>query len=87
MSDTVKDKVKAFIAENFMFRSDGVDIDEAASLIEAGYIDSTAVLELVSYLESEFGITVADADIVPENLDSITAIARYVEGRQQQRAA
>ena len=87
MSYTVKDKVKAFIAENFMFRSDGTDIDETASLIEAGYIDSTAVLELVSYIEGEFGITVADADIVPENLDSITSIVRYVEGQQQQRAA
>jgi acyl carrier protein len=86
VNDVVRDKVKAFIAENFLFRS-SFDLDESASLIEAGYIDSTAVLELVSFLETEFGISVADADIVPDNLDSIASIARYVGSRQAQKAA
>jgi acyl carrier protein len=87
VSDILKDKIKGFIAENFLFRPDGFDIADTASLIEAGYIDSTAVLELVSFLENEFDISVADADIVPDNLDSVTAITRYVEARQKLKAA
>ena len=45
-------------------------------------IDSTGILELVSYLESEFGIVVQDEEIVPENLDSVGQIAAYVDMKQ-----
>ena len=51
---------------------------DSQSLLEAGIVDSTGVLELVTFLESGFGIAVADAEIVPENLDSIGAIVAYV---------
>jgi acyl carrier protein len=71
-------RIKAFVAENFLFREDRADIPETESLIEAGIIDSTGVLELVAYLENDLGITVDDADILPENLDSIAAISAYV---------
>jgi acyl carrier protein len=74
-------KVRKFIEENFLFREDRLAIGECESLIEAGLIDSTGVLELVAFLEGEFGLRMADAEIVPENLDSIRAIVRYVESK------
>ena len=52
-----------------------------------GLIDSTGILELVSFLESEFGMAIADADIIPENLDSIAAITAYVERKLRAAAA
>ena len=54
---------------------------DSESLLEAGVIDSTGVLELVAFLETEFGLAVSDAEIVPENLDSIGRIAGYVDGK------
>ena len=78
MSETVQSIVKDFIIENFRFGDTSVTIDPEESLIEAGFIDSTGVLELVAFLEERFGITVADDDIVPANLDSLAAIGRYV---------
>lgn len=75
-------KVRKFIEDNFLFREDRAGIDDGESLIDAGLIDSTGVLELVAFLESEFSLRMADAEIVPDNLDSIRAIVRYVESKQ-----
>ena len=74
-------KVRKFIEENFLFREDRADIDDQESLIDAGLIDSTGVLELVAFLEGEFSLRMADAEIVPENLDSLRAIVRFVESK------
>ena len=70
--------VRRFIGENFLFRDDGDAITHDASLLDAGVIDSTGVLELVCFLESTFGIEVQDDEMLPENLDSIRAITSYV---------
>lgn len=69
--------VRAFIAENFLFRADA-DITDDQSLLDSGVMDSTGVLELIAYLETTYGISVADEDIVPENLDSIARITAYL---------
>jgi acyl carrier protein len=74
-------KIRQFIADNFLFREDRASVGDDESLLDAGLIDSTGVLELVAYLESEFGIQMADADIVPDNLDSIAKISGFVEGK------
>ena len=80
-------KVRKFIEDNFLFREDRAAIGDGESLIDVGLIDSTGVLELVAFLEGEFDLRMADADIVPENLDSIRAIVRYVEGKETVAAA
>ena len=78
MNHDIAQAVRAFIAENFLFRDEADAIAHDASLLDAGIIDSTGVLELVSFLETTFGIEVADEDMLPENLDSIRAITGYV---------
>ena len=75
-------KIREFIEDNFLFREDIEAIGDAESLLDAGLIDSTGILELVAFLEQEFAISVADEDIVPENLDSIERIDAYVARRQ-----
>lgn len=77
----VQVKVRKFIEDNFLFREDGAAIADGASLLDAGLINSTGILELVAFLEAEFGFQMADADIVPTNLDSIKSIVGYVEGK------
>jgi acyl carrier protein len=70
--------VRRFIGENFLFRDDGDAITHDQSLLDAGIIDSTGVLELVCFLETTFSIEVQDDEMLPENLDSIRAISNYV---------
>ena len=81
MSAQVSTKVRDFIKDNFMFRDDREDLADTESLLDAGLIDSTGILELVAFIETEFSIQMADTDIVPENLDSVETIVRYVDGK------
>jgi acyl carrier protein len=78
MDPEISQAVRRFITENFMFRDEGQGIAAEASLLEAGIIDSTGVLELICFLESTYDIQVADEEMLPENLDSIRAITSYV---------
>ena len=80
-------KVRKFIEDNFLFREDRLGIADTESLLDAGLVDSTGVLELVAFLEGEFALRMADAEIVPENLDSIRAIVAFVEGKHAVAAA
>ena len=74
----LKEKIRAFIIENFLFGNDD-GLNDEASFLEEGIIDSTGILELVSFLEEEFGITVEDEDLIPENLDSINNVTAYLQ--------
>ena len=73
----VKSKIRIFIVENFLFGDDN-GLGDDTSFLEDGIIDSTGVLELVSFLEEEFSITVEDDELIPENLDSLNNIAAYL---------
>lgn len=77
--------VRRFIGENFLFRDDGDAIAHEQSLLDAGIIDSTGVLELVCFLETTFGIEVQDDEMLPENLDSIRSISSYVDRKLESR--
>ena len=73
-------KIREFIIENFLFGDDN-GLKDDTSFLEEGIIDSTGVLELVTYLEEEFDIAVDDEELIPENLDSIDNVAVYLEGK------
>jgi acyl carrier protein len=78
---TIKERIRLYVRNNFLFGNDTGILDEG-SLLDAGIVDSTGAMELVSFLESEFGLRVDDQDLVPENLDSIAAMAAFVMRRQ-----
>jgi len=78
-------RIRAFVVTNFLFGKDNGLTDEA-SFLEQGIIDSTGVMELVAHLEKEYGIKVEDAELVPDNLDSVRAVAAFVAQKQAARA-
>lgn len=82
MTSDLKQSIRTFIETSFLFREGREQLADDESLLGAGLIDSTGILELVSYLESEFGISVQDEEIVPENLDSVSQIAAYVASKK-----
>ena len=73
-----KDKIIDFFKENFLVEL-AEDFSEEESFLDNGVIDSTGVLELVTFLEDEFKIKVGDEEIVPENLDSLKNLVTYVQ--------
>lgn len=73
--------IRRFIIENFLFE-DSNTLTEDTPFLESGIMDSTGVLELVTFMEESFGIAVADEDLIPENLDSIGRAAAYVDRKR-----
>jgi len=74
----IENEVYGFVRNAFP-ASQSMDLQTSDSLLDMGVIDSTGVLELVSYLEEHFGIKVEDEEMIPDNLESIKNIALYVE--------
>jgi acyl carrier protein len=73
----IERQIHSFIVENFLFgKADGLGSDD--SLLGKGVIDSTGVLELVTFLQEHFSITVEDDEVTPNNLDSIRSLVGYV---------
>lgn len=75
---SIEQAIREFLATNFFLGDDPAGLAGSASLIEAGVIDSTGVLELVGFLEEHFEIRVQDDELVPENLDTIDNIVQFV---------
>jgi acyl carrier protein len=73
----IRQQVRSFVTTNFYVPDPSALADEA-SLLDQGIIDSTGVLEVISFLEDTFGLTVDDNEMVPENLDSIERISSFV---------
>jgi acyl carrier protein len=77
----IEEQVRQFITENFLF-SEEKKITEADSFLENGIIDSTGVLELVSFVEEKFNVKVKDEEMIPENLDSISNLVSFIKKKQ-----
>ena len=75
-------ELRSFLAENFLLGEQFRGLPGSASLIEAGIIDSTGVLELVGFLEEAYEIEITDSELVPENLDSIDNVVRFVGAKR-----
>jgi acyl carrier protein len=72
------EKIRAFIFSNFLFDADQGALENDASFLEQGIIDSTGVLELVEWLEETFSIKVEDDELIPGNLDSVNRLGQFI---------
>jgi len=77
-----RDSIRAFIVENFLFGDAEPLTNDSISLLDTGIIDSVGVLELVAYLEGDFGLTIDDADLIPDNLDSVDNLTNFITRKQ-----
>jgi acyl carrier protein len=82
MSDVIRSAIRNFIEENFLFQIGDQNLADDQSLLEAGVVDSTGVLELVAFLEDTFHLEIADKDIIPQNLDTVDSITAFVQRNQ-----
>jgi acyl carrier protein len=82
----LRKQIRDFVTTNF-YVADPNTLEDTTSLLEQGIIDSTGVLEVIMFVETAFGVTVEDAEMLPENLDSIERIAAFVERKKVPLAA
>jgi acyl carrier protein len=74
----IKKKINTFIINNFLLGVGSNNLNDDDSLLEKGIIDSTGVLELVSFVEETFNIKVEDEELMPDNLDSISKVTAFI---------
>lgn len=74
---SVEQQIRQFVQERFFVEDPGKLLDDT-SLIAEGIVDSTGMLEVIVFLEAEYGIQISDAETVPENLETIGRIAAFV---------
>ncbi len=77
----IRDQIREFVKMNFLFDGGDDNLTDTTSFMEEGIVDSTGVLELVLFVEETWGLTVDHEDLLPENFDSIEALAGYVARR------
>lgn len=79
----MKEKIRSFIYSNYLAYREDFVLEDDTSLLEHGVIDSTGILELISFVEKEFSIVVLDDDINPDNLDTVNKLEAFI-GRKKQ---
>ena len=62
-----------------VMRNENADLGDSQDLLSSGILDSLAILQVVSYIDEQFGIQVPDEDVVFENFQSIQALSNYLE--------
>ncbi len=77
MSDPIQ-QIREFIFENFLFDADESALQNEASFLDQGIIDSTGILEVIDWLEETFEMQVEDEEMIPENLDSVSNLAVFI---------
>ena len=76
-----KTRIKQHISKNILFNGPDFALDDDASFLEQGVIDSLGFMELVAFVEKEYGIKVGPQDLVPDNFDSVNKLSRYISSR------
>jgi acyl carrier protein len=73
-----RNEVKSFIINNFLF-GDGGKLADSDSFLQKGIVDSTGILEVISFLEEKYGIAIKDDELLPANLDSVDNIVNFLD--------
>jgi len=74
----MKTEIRQFIVDNFLYGQEDNTLGDNISFLEKGIIDSTGILELVSFIEGKYGITIEDEELIPDNFDSLTKLSVFI---------
>jgi acyl carrier protein len=80
--NTVRDEIRRFIDDNFIMGTRDAPLADADSFLEHHVLDSTGFLELIAFLEERYGIKVEDDEMLPENLDSVDSVERFLQRKR-----
>ena len=71
------DKIARLLSDKIQIEASSIEAD----LVETGLLDSLKLVELMTSLEDEFGITISFDEIEIDNFRSVASIAEYVNHR------
>src|SRR5882762_252884 len=80
-------RVRYFVQENFLYMHTSFQLGDDDRLLEKGVMDSMSIVEMISFIESEFGVQALEDEISEENFGSLSGIARFVGGKKLLRAS
>ncbi len=83
MNSTIESKLILWIRNECMARDNDVSLEVDTNLFEAGIVDSAGLLSFICFIEKEFGLTVPDEDLLPENFVTVSLIASYIRSHTQ----
>jgi acyl carrier protein len=78
----IEAKIREFVAREILFAETGYPHPDDTSFLQAGVIDSLGVVELVTFTSSQFGIEVEQAEVTPQNFDSVERLAAFIRRKQ-----
>lgn len=85
-TQTIEDRVREFVLKQFpLARKNGLKPEER--WLESGLIDSLGILDLVHFLEEKFKVQVTDEELLPDNFQSLQAVAAFVRAKQTSSAS
>ena len=76
--EAIVDSIRDFITREIMHGSVQGDLDPELRLLEEGVLDSLGLQQLITFLEQKYSITVDDDDLLPENFETVNAIAALI---------
>jgi acyl carrier protein len=79
---SVEEKIRNFIVEELNWEGSPSELTDDLPLLERGLVDSLGIFQLVSFIESEFGVEVNDEELVPEHFGSVGKMAQLVESKR-----
>jgi len=83
---SIQDDIRNYIVENILF-GDGQNLGPDTLLQEGGVLDSTGMLDILTFVEEKFGIKIADDEVIPENFDTLRKMSGFVERKMSGRTA
>lgn len=81
--DSVRQQLRSFILENYLFTDDQSALADNSSFLDGGILDSMGILELIDYLDETFAIKVEGDELIPDNLDSIDSLIAFIGKKSQ----
>lgn len=77
----VREEIRSYVLDNYLFTDDQSKLEDDNSFLETGILDSNGVMEIIFFLEDEYGVAVSQEEMIPENLDSVSRIVKFVESK------
>lgn len=75
---TIESKLRTYVLESFLFSDDASLLNNSDSFMETGILDSSGIVDIILFVQEEFGIRIPNEDAIPENLDSIDQLLAYI---------
>jgi acyl carrier protein len=77
------DRVRRFVQDNFLYMHDNFQLGDNDRLLDRGVMDSMSIVEMISFVETEFGVQALEDEISEENFGSLSGIANFVDGKKK----